>query len=301
MRATVPGQYPLLAGAVDYLLGSGGKRIRPALVLLASRFYPADRDKVIALAAGWELLHTATLVHDDFIDSALMRRGNPTLNATWSDGATVLTGDFLFARSAALAAETGHAQVMATFANTLTIICNGELRQMFSIPGQLPTLEEYYERIYAKTASLFAAAVETGALLTSASPREVQALRDYGYNVGMAFQIVDDILDYTGAEEAVGKPLGSDLRQGVITLPALHFIEAGGDARLVSIVARGGRYDEEVRALIAKIRNSGSIEASLDKAREFTRNSQAALAILPDNPYRQSLHRLADFVVERQA
>jgi geranylgeranyl pyrophosphate synthase len=308
MRATIPDQYPLLSSAVDYLLSSGGKRLRPTLVILASKFRPPElagemediREKVISLAAGWELLHTATLVHDDFIDGATTRRGRPTLNVTWPSSATVLAGDFLFARSAALSAETRNVEVMTTFANTLTVICNGELRQIFSERDRLPTLEEYYQRIYAKTSSLFAAAAETGAVLAAAPAAGVQALRDYGYNLGMAFQIIDDVLDYVGDEARIGKPLGSDLRQGIITLPALRFAAAGGDASRVINAANDSRNDGEIQALVAEICASGAIEDSLAQAQEFVQAAQESLVILPANPYRQALHELADFVIERQ-
>jgi geranylgeranyl pyrophosphate synthase len=307
MRSTVPGQYPVLTKAVEHLLKSGGKRLRSALVILASKFAPPElaqdedmQEKVIALAAGWELLHTATLVHDDLIDNATTRRGNPTLNVTWPSGATVLTGDFLFARSAAFSVETRNIEVMAIFADTLAVICNGELHQIFGERDRLPTLEEYYRRIYAKTSSLFAAAAETGAILIAAPAAGVKALRDYGYNLGMAFQIVDDVLDYVGDEARVGKPLGSDLRQGVITLPALRFVESGGDASRVIKAANNTKNDDEIEALVAEIRNSNAVEDSLAQAQEFVQAAQEALTVLPANPYRQVLRELADFVAERQ-
>ena len=185
-------------------------------------------EKVAALAAAVETLHTATLVHDDLIDNALLRRGNPTLNAMWTSAATVLTGDYLFARAAAFAAETESVRVISIFAQTLMTICSGELNQIFGSDGGQPTAtarEYYYQRIYSKTASLFAASAEAGALLGEAPQTEAQALRDYGHNLGMAFQIVDDVLDFAGSEGDLGKPIGSDLRQGIITLPTIHFLE----------------------------------------------------------------------------
>lgn len=307
MRHAIPGQYPLLTEAVDHLLRSGGKRLRPALVILASKFAPPELagaaddtlGKAVSLAAGWELLHTATLVHDDLIDNALTRRGNPTLNASWPRGATVLAGDFLFARAAALSAETRNVEVMTIFADTLAVICNGELQQMFDKRDRLPTLEEYHQRIYAKTSSLFASATQTGAILGAASEAGVKALRDYGYNLGMAFQVVDDVLDYAGDGARLGKPLGSDLRQGVVTLPALCFVAAGGDAGRIIEAANGGN-EEGTKALVAEIRTSGAVESSLVQAGEFVRKAQEALKVLPATPYRQTLHDLADFVVERQ-
>lgn len=294
-------EYEQLRAALDYLLGSGGKRLRPALVLLSSKFYPADAEKVASLAAAVETLHTATLVHDDLIDNAFLRRGNPTLNTLWNSAATVLTGDYLFARAAAFAAETESLGAVSIFAQTLMTICNGELNQIFGSDERQLTREYYYKRIYSKTASLFAASAEAGALLGEAPQAEAQALRDYGYNLGMAFQIVDDILDFVGDEGDLGKPIGSDLRQGIITLPTIYFLEAhlGGETVTRVLSSRDGG-DDEVRAAVEMIKESGAIESSTAEAKSFAARSRDALSILPHNDYRQAMLDLADFVVERR-
>ena len=294
-------EYEQLRAALDYLLGSGGKRLRPALVLLSSKFYPADAEKVASLAAAVETLHTATLVHDDLIDNAFLRRGNPTLNTLWNSAATVLTGDYLFARAAAFAAETESLGAVSIFAQTLMTICNGELNQIFGSDERQLTREYYYKRIYSKTASLFAASAEAGALLGEAPQAEAQALRDYGYNLGMAFQIVDDILDFVGNEGDLGKPIGSDLRQGIITLPTIYFLEAhlGGETVTRVLSSRDGG-DDEVRAAVEMIKESGAIESSTAEAKSFAARSRDALSILPHNDYRQAMLDLADFVVERR-
>ncbi len=297
-------EHEQLRATLDYLLSSGGKRLRPALVILSSKFYPADADKITSLAAAVETLHTATLIHDDLIDNALLRRGNPTLNALWNNAATVLTGDYLFARAAAFAAETESVHVVSIFAQTLMTICNGELNQIFSSEREPPTAtarEYYYQRIYSKTASLFAASTEAGAVLGEAPPTEAQALRDYGYNLGMAFQIVDDILDFAGNEGDLGKPIGSDLRQGIITLPTICFLEAHpGDETLTRVLSGRGERDDEVRATAEMIKQSGGIESSTAEAKRFAARSRDALSILPHNDYRQAMLDLADFVVERR-
>jgi len=298
MREVSTIEYEQLRTALDYLLGGGGKRLRPALVLLASKFHPADVDKVTSLAAAVETLHTATLIHDDLIDNSLLRRGNPTLNAIWNSAATVLTGDYLFARAAAFAAETKSVRVVSIFAQTLMTICGGELRQIFSNAERQTTRDYYYQRTYSKTASLFAASAETGAILSGAAEPEVQALRDYGHNLGMAFQIVDDILDFTGDESELGKPIGSDLRQGIVTLPAIHFLEAYPGDETVARVLSG--QNEWVQAAVEMIRASGAIESSAAEARRFAARSREALSILPHNEYRQAMLDLADFVVERR-
>ena len=301
MREVSPIEYEQLKATLDYLLGSGGKRLRPALVLLSSKFYPTDAEKVVSLAAAVETLHTATLIHDDLIDNSFLRRGNPTLNTLWNRAATVLTGDYLFARAAAFAAETESVRVVSIFAQTLMSICNGELNQIFgSDEGQL-TREYYYQRIYSKTASLFAASTEAGSLLSGAPELEAQALRDYGHNLGMAFQIVDDVLDFAGNEGDLGKPIGSDLRQGIITLPTIYFLEAhSGDEIVTRVLSSRAEGDDEVQAAVEVIKESGAIESSMTEAQRFVAKSRDALSALPHNEYRQAMLDLADFVVERR-
>ena len=218
-----------LASAFLELIGSGGKRLRPTLALLTAQLIdaPADNqidDAVIALAAAVEMLHTSTLVHDDVIDGALLRRGAPTLNANWNGGATVLAGNYMFGTAAHFAAETGVPRVIRLFADTLRVIVDGELRQLAARNQYEQEKAGYYERIYAKTASLFCAATEGAAILTGMSETVIRQLRDFGYNFGMAFQIVDDILDFTGDESTLGKPAGSDLRQGTLTLPFFYYL-----------------------------------------------------------------------------
>jgi len=257
MREASQVEYAHLATVLDDLLKSGGKRLRPALVLLSTKFHPADPEKTISLAASVEMLHTATLVHDDMVDNSLVRRGNPTLNATWNSGATVLAGDFLFALAAGLAAETENVRVMSIFAQGLMTICRGELRP------------------------------------------EVQALREYGRTLGMAFQIVDDVLDFVGDERELGKPVGSDLRQGIVTLPALYFHEMHpADDALIKVL--NDPREEAVKAVVAAIRESGAVESALNEARAFAQRSRKSLQILPHNEYRQAMLDLADYVVERR-
>ncbi len=301
MREAVRVEFRPLAMVMEHLLNSGGKRVRPAVALMATKFYPTDVDKSVSLASALELLHTATLVHDDMIDHSLLRRGSPTLNSMWNGGATVLAGDFLFARAAALAAETESVRVVSIFANTLMIICNGELKQIFSAGHGEQTREEYYERIFSKTASLFAAAAEMGGVLSGAPESEIQALREYGYNLGMAFQIVDDVLDFVGDEERMGKPVGSDLRQGIVTLPTLYFLQSQPeDEAVMGVLGGQEREAVAVETAVSQICASGAIESSLAEAHRFVRQGQAALEVLPDNVYRRALWELGDYVVERR-
>ena len=290
-----------LADAILYLLSSGGKRIRPALTIAAARHYPVDDEALTSLAAAVEMLHTATLVHDDVIDGSLLRRGNPTLNARWSAGATVLAGDYIFARAAIFAAETRSVPVIQLFAETLAVICSGELRQMFKYYDLDQPLEEYYNRIYAKTASLFAAASELGALLAQAPESHILAFREFGHHLGMAFQIVDDILDFVGTQDTLGKPVGSDLRQGTITLPVFYYLRDGGDRNLIIQVfnAQGEAKQAALVQALEAIQASGAIDAAREEAWTFAQKARDALDVVPETPYREALRDMAAYVVER--
>jgi geranylgeranyl pyrophosphate synthase len=309
LREPVHPAYPMLSAVLDHLLGSGGKRLRPALALLAGRFYAADLDKLVSLAASVEMLHTATLVHDDLIDGALLRRGNPTLNANWSPGATVLTGDYLFARSAGLAADTCDVRVMTIFAHTLMTICSGELGQIFD-RRSVPTLDtdtaweaalaRYDGRIHAKTASLFSAATEAAAVLGGAPSDQEEALREYGRALGMGFQIIDDVLDFQGDEEVLGKPVGSDLREGIVTLPVLYYLRDHPQDERVASLIRGYPEDRLVREVVAAVRESGAVARAVERARGFIVESQAALQALPEGTTRTTLHDLAEYAISRQ-
>ncbi len=292
--------HPDLRSALEHLLASGGKRIRPTLGLLVGNMLGAPEEKLITLGASVELLHTATLVHDDLIDGALLRRGVPTLNARWSPAATVLTGDFLFARAAKLAAETDHLPLMKLFAETLATIVNGELTQMFSARGVIDR-DNYYQRIYAKTASLFEMAALAATMVATEDEEMRASMKIFGYEVGMAFQIVDDILDFTGEEAAVGKPIGSDLLNGLVTLPAIYFAEANPDDEdVLSLPEDGWKDTERAQRLVDNIRQSEAIQQSMEEARQAIRRALKSLSYAPLSPEREALEDLAKFIVDRK-
>jgi geranylgeranyl pyrophosphate synthase len=296
------GAYTPLAEAFLRLLSSGGKRLRPAVALAAYGLFRREADdRAVALAAAVEALHNATLVHDDLIDGALLRRGSTTLNAMWDKGATVLAGDYLFARAAGFAADTGNVRLVQLFADTLRIICEGELRQHFSSRQWLQDQATYYERIFAKTASLFASAACSAGILAGATADQEAALYSYGRNLGMAFQIVDDILDYAGDESVLGKPVGGDLRQGIVTLPFFYYLQTQEDPAVVAeqldIATRQNGHG--IAEVVAHVRASGAIQRAFGEAREFADRSRADLIGLPDGPYRQALEDLPEFVVAR--
>ena len=300
MREQAVGQHLDLRAALDHLISSGGKRIRPNITLLTGKMFNGDMESLITLSAAIELLHTATLVHDDLIDGSLLRRGIPTLNSQWSPAATVLTGDYLFAKAANLAAETNSVPVMKLFSNTLGIIVNGEITQLFSSRCN-PDREQYYRRIYAKTASLFETSCMAAAIISEASISQKEYLRQFGYELGIAFQIIDDILDFTSNQEQLGKPVGGDLRQGLITLPAIIYFENHPDNLDVKSFYKKDCVPNlvNIENLINEIRNSSAIKSSYDKANEHIQLSLKALSNLPDSIYRQALEEIALYVIER--
>ncbi len=291
--------HPDLRAAVQHLLSAGGKRIRPVVGLLVGQMLGAPHEKLVTLAAAVEMLHTATLVHDDLIDGALLRRGMPTLNARWSPAATILTGEFMFARAAKLAADTENTPLMKLFAETLAVIVNGELTQLFASRGVI-SRENYSKRIYAKTASLFEMTTRAAAMVSPADEATVEAMRQYGYNLGMAFQIVDDILDFTGEQETVGKPVGSDLLQGLVTLPAIYYAEMHPNDPDV-LCLTGGCYTEQERMerLVQSIQKSNATSRSMKEAEVFTAKALDILKTMPAGVERQALEELAVYITSR--
>jgi geranylgeranyl pyrophosphate synthase len=299
LRERPPEQHDAITIAIDHLVGGGGKRLRPALVLLSAHLCGADLDRAVFAAAAVEMLHTATLIHDDLIDGSLMRRGVQTLNAHWSPGATVLTGDYVFAHAAYLASQAGSVRLMHRFAETLMVICNGEVQQMFD--GQRgQDVGQYERRIHAKTASLIAMCAEAGAVLADAEEGVTAALRLYGEQLGLAFQIVDDVLDFVADEGTLGKPVGSDLRQGLVTLPLLLFLEIHPHQPAVRRVLEGDASQEVVQEAVRAVAASPAIERALQVARDHADRARRALDQFSSSPYRAALLELADFTVRRR-
>ncbi|MFL5734333.1 MAG: polyprenyl synthetase family protein [Chloroflexia bacterium] len=302
LRSVVTLDIPLLRGAVDAVISAGGKRLRPAILLLVAKFHKYDLDRLVPLAAAIELLHTASLIHDDTIDNALIRRGLPTLNSVIDEGTTVLVGDFLFAKSAVLSTMGGIQRATRIFAESLVTICEGEIEQHFSVHHLANSMERYNRRIYSKTAVLFAAAGEIGAVLSEAPEDDVQRLRHYGKQLGMAFQIVDDILDMASTEEQLGKPIGGDLRQGIVTLPTMIYLDDASveGAEVIRQVIEGEDHsDQQVGRAIECIAASGALRKAQAEAERLVAEARASLTSFPDIPARRSLLDLADFVVRR--
>jgi geranylgeranyl pyrophosphate synthase len=300
MKAQGVNHHPDLQAALDHLIQSGGKRIRPTITILVGRMLEGEEDRLITLAAAIELLHTATLVHDDLIDGSLLRRGIPTLNSRWSPGATVLTGDFLFARAAKLASDTKSISVMDLFSRTLSTIVNGEITQLFSSNCNLDR-QDYFARIYAKTASLFEASACCAALIADVDGVTVEYIRQFGNNIGIAFQIVDDVFDFTGDQIKLGKPVGNDLRQGLITLPTICYVEnhpEDGDAQDI-LAGNCLKYEQQISQLVNRIRYSDAIESALAEADRYVHDALEILRKMPDCPERSHLEELTQYITRR--
>jgi geranylgeranyl pyrophosphate synthase len=296
-----PADFPFLARAMDHILEAGGKRVRPALALLAGRFGHYDLDRLVPLAASIELLHSATLVHDDVIDAAATRRGRATANSLFDNAATVMVGDYMFAHAAELVARTGNIAVIRLFARTLMQMATGELHQDMTAYSYSQSTRDYFDRIAGKTASLFATATEGGAMIAGEPPARVEALRSYGENLGMAFQIVDDILDFSGDESEMGKPAGSDLMQGTLTLPSLLLIERYPDNNPVKRYFAGRQRAESLRRSLAMIRDSDILDASYAIAHDFRDRALAALSPLPEGETKDSLEEVVYWVTQRRS
>jgi len=289
-----------LSEMLDHSLGSGGKRIRPILTLLSGKFYSDDLRYLIPMAASVELLHTATLVHDDVIDKSAVRHGRPTVNDLWGENKAIVFGDYLFAKAGELCASTRNQRAIKIFSQTLAMMAIGELDQAFNAFNLKQTREQYLDRICKKTASLFVLATESGAILSQAPEGSIQILREYGYNLGIAFQVVDDILDFIGTEEELGKPVGSDLTQGTLTLPALLILEQYAEDNLIQNLFENQGDPHTREQVIELIRNSSIVQECYDIAASYGARACQNLNLLPHSASHQALIDLADYIVRRK-
>ena len=294
-------EFPWLRQMLEATLGGGGKRIRPAIALLAGRLGMYDLDKLVPLAASVELLHTATLIHDDVIDAATERRGRPTAAALFNNASSVMLGDYMFAHAAEFVARTGNIRVIRNFADTLRVMANGELVQDMSAFEYSEDVQRYLDRIAGKTASLFATAAEGGAIVSGAPEALVAPMRRFGQQLGMAFQIVDDILDFTATSEELGKPSGSDLLAGTVTLPTLLYMARSPEDNPVKRAFEGTRRRANLQRAITEIRASDLLDESFVTARRFADAARAALTDLPAGETLEALDGLVDYVIARRS
>lgn len=305
LRQAADVDYPLVGEFLSAIVAGGGKRLRPALLLLAARCFNDESPELIPAAAGVEMLHTASLIHDDTIDHALFRRGQPTLNSAFSSETVILLGDYLFAQSAILATETMNPRVVRVFATTLGHICDGQLREIFNGHRVDQSRDEYEARIFGKTASLFAASGEMGAILAGASDDKIEEIKQFGREIGMAFQIVDDVLDFRSTTAQTGKPVGADLRQGTVTLPTMLFMEQADGNQTATLVRRilDGEVigEDEFLSVTTTISESDAINRALESARIYQERAIARLDAVPNQDAAEQLAVLARSAVERLA
>ena len=301
LRDVGRGAHPTFAAAAMHLFATPGKLLRPTLVFLSARFGPAPGRMSLDLAESLELVHTASLVHDDIVDRAALRRNVATVNAVWDDDVALIVGDYLFAKAYALAAVLPKPEVIAMVAQTVFALCDGELAEV-AAPDRMPNEVEYLERIELKTASLYAACCQGSAILADAEPEHVAALGAYGTNLGLAFQITDDVLDLVGDEGDLGKEVGRDLAEGMPTLPMIYAVSEldGEGSDLARRIVAHDKDVSEMRELLGLIRGSGGVGRARERARGFHDAAVAALERLPARPEREALREIADFVLTRE-
>lgn len=289
----------LLAKLLNYSIKNCGKRIRPVFTLLSGKFMNYNLDKLIPMAAGVELLHSATLIHDDIIDNADLRRSKPAIHKVWGSNAALLLGDYLFAKAGSYVASTGNLRVIKLFSQTLMTISCGELAQINVVFDSKRIRQHYYDWISAKTACLFSTSTESGAVLSDTSEEVINALKEYGYYFGMTFQVIDDVLDFIGKESELGKPVGSDLLEGAVTLPSILFAETDEGSSIIRDIIEKHEISS-IHEAIEKIKNSTIIEQCLEIANNFSSRAAEALDKLPDIEAKQALYDLLHFMVRRQ-
>ncbi|MDB4521905.1 octaprenyl diphosphate synthase [Gammaproteobacteria bacterium] len=283
-----------------YIINSGGKRLRPMIVLLSALACGYRGDRHILLAAVIEFIHTATLLHDDVVDSSDLRRGKATANDIWGNEASVLVGDFLYSRSFEMMVEAGNMRVMDILSHTTNNIAEGEVMQLLNINEPDISEQRYDEVIRAKTAILFEAAARIGAVITEQDDEIEQALASYGQHLGVAFQLVDDLLDYSSSSEALGKNIGDDLAEGKPTLPLIHAMQnaSAPDQELLAEAIRSGGL-EKINEVISIIESTGSLEYTSQRASAEADLAKKVLSVLPDSVYKDAMMTLADFSVQR--
>lgn len=284
----------------QHIIHSGGKRVRPLVLLLCAAALGYEGNEHISLAAIVEFIHTATLLHDDVVDASDKRRGLESANAIWGNEASVLVGDFLFSRSFQLMAELGSLRIMSILSEASNTIAKGEVLQLMNQHDPNTSEENYYQVIKAKTAKLFSAAAQLSAVVAKASPAVENAMENYGLHLGMAFQIVDDILDYEGDAESLGKNIGDDLSEGKPTLPLIYALQKGNDLQKAAIqraILQGSL--EELPLIREAIAASKAVNYSYDAAQRHVADAKKALEVIPDSQYKQGLIALAEFTLNR--
>ncbi len=300
MKEVLKTGYDEIDDILSYLLQSSGKMLRPRLVFLSASIKPHDENKIIDIAAAVELIHMASLVHDDVIDKAASRRGRESVNNRWGNQTSVLTGDYLFAAAFNLINQHSLKEVMDNITSTIQVMCTGEIKQLSLNCDLNISEEEYCEKTYRKTACLFASSCRVGALAAEAEPEEVWILEKFGLNLGYAYQLIDDVLDFTDDEVNLGKPVGNDLTQGNITLPvilALRDHEQG--IKLRKLLENGKSSIERLPEIVELLSECGALEESIRRSQVFLHQALDMIDELPVSPARQALKDTAIYLMER--
>jgi len=295
---------PAITEIGQYLQVSGGKRLRPALVLLGSKLAGCDGPAAVRLGAVVELIHTATLVHDDVIDEADTRRGRPSTNSRWGNHISVLAGDWLYMQAFNVALTERNFKILDLLIGVTQVMVEGELLQLSQLHRLDVTEDEYFDLSYRKTACLFSASLRLGPILGKKTEEEEMKLGSYGINLGLAFQLVDDMLDFTSSEEKLGKPIGSDLREGKVTLPLIYLLQKcrPEEARIVScVLEERGFHSVQFFEILDLIERYGVLRSAREKALQLAEQARVSLDGFPDSPYKDALRSLPEFIVERES
>jgi len=291
---------PLIRQILEYVLSAGGKRIRPLMLLLSARALNHRGQKHIDLAAVIELIHTATLLHDDVVDGSTLRRGLQTAHTIWGSEASVLVGDYLYSRAFQLVVELKHQPILDIFAKATHFIAEGEILQLVNCKNADTTEALYFDIIHRKTAKLFEVATELPALLSTDAENEIAALRDYGLQMGLAYQLIDDAIDYSQSADIAGKNVGQDIAEGKMTLPLIHAMQKSTGSNLALIrdaISHGS--DKNLASILGIIESTGAIKYTADAAKSHAQKAKHALSCIAETPYRKALEKLSHFVVER--
>jgi heptaprenyl diphosphate synthase len=293
----------ILNSASMHALGSQGKRLRTAITLLSGKLNNYRFDKLLLLSVAFEMVHLATLIHDDIVDEATTRRDKPTVNALWGNKIAILLGDYYFAKTAGLIADIEDSRIDHLFSDTVATVCEGTILEMTTAGHIDLTVESYYEKIKYKTACLIAACSKGGAILSQASNEEIELLYNYGMNLGIAFQVIDDILDYTEDQSTTGKPAGNDLRQGMVTLPLIYALQDTSlnshQQNIQDMLSRQVKKEEDIREVVNWVTTSYGIQHAMMDAHIHANKARDALYHFPASPDRDILDELIDFVVAR--
>ncbi|HLX57200.1 MAG TPA: polyprenyl synthetase family protein [Ktedonobacteraceae bacterium] len=293
----------ILNSASMHALGSPGKRLRTALTLLSGKLNSYRFDKLLPLSVAFEMVHLATLIHDDIVDNAMTRRGNPTVNALWGNNIAILLGDYYFAKTAGLIADINDNRIDHLFSETVATVCEGTIMEIMTAGRVDLTVESYFEKISHKTACLIAACCKGGAIVSRATNEEICLLQDYGMNLGIAFQIIDDILDYTEDQITIGKPAGNDLRQGMVTLPLIYALQEqplNGNLQGVHNILNGTAHSEEdVMSIVQWVVKGTGVKQARNDAHEYANRARESLNHFPRSANRVILDELIDFVITR--